>query len=330
MRAEDYAELLEDLESELAGGARSIGILGLTATTLQLLASLAPSGLLAAVGAVYADVDENASLPLSVPICSFRALAAAHHDVLVVASDEDKEDLLLAALPFVQGTPKVIVAGYGHLAFQDSLFRDELSRLLVPSLANGYPNTLTHLYQCLVNAARLNLGGVVAEFGMFKGGTTMFLARLIARLRRTWPVIGFDTFAGFPPRRSPLDMYDHPDCVFTDLPAVRRYLEGQRIEIVVGDIVETCRRLEEEDVVLTFIDTDNYSSAKAAVEIVRERTVVGGAIVFDHLTGLNRFRYTLGERLAGRVLLGDADYFHLHGTGVFYRQAASSRQTPRR
>jgi O-methyltransferase len=331
MHAEDYAELLEDLESELAGGARSIGILGLTATTLQLLASLAPSGLLTAVGAVYAaDVDENASLPLSVPICSFRALAAAHHDVLVVASDEDKEDLLLGALPFVQGTPKVIVAGYGHMAFRDPLFRDELSQLLVPSLANGYPNTLTHLYQCLVNAARLNLGGVVAEFGMFKGGTTMFLARLIARLRRTWPVIGFDTFAGFPPRRSPLDMYDHPDCVFTDLPTVRRYLEGHRIEIVVGDIVETCRRLEEEDVVLTFIDTDNYSSAKAAVEIVRERTVVGGAIVFDHLTGVNRFRYTLGERLAGRVLLGDADYFHLHGTGVFYRQGSSSRQTPRR
>jgi hypothetical protein len=48
--------------------------------------------------------------------------------------------------------------------------------------------------------------------------------------------------------------------------------------------------------------------------------VPGGAIVFDHFTGTDRFRYTLGERIAGRVLLDDPRYFHLHGTGVFYRQ----------
>jgi len=141
----------------------------------------------------------------------------------------------------MQGIPKVIVSGYGHLTFRDPLFLSEVAQLLVPSLANGYPNSLTHLYQCLVNAARLNLQGVVAEFGMFKGGTTMFLSRAIERLGRSWPVIGFDTFGGFPPRRSPLDMYDHPGCVFTDLPAVHRYLKGRNVQIVAGDIVETCK-----------------------------------------------------------------------------------------
>ena len=54
--------------------------------------------------------------------------------------------------------------------------------------------------------------------------------------------------------------------------------------------------------------------------MVRDRTVPGGAIVFDHFTGTDRFRYTLGERIAGRVLLDDPRWFHLHGTGVFYRQ----------
>jgi hypothetical protein len=142
-------------------------------------------------------------------------------------------------------------------------------------------HSLPHLYQCLVNAARLGLTGVVAEFGMFKGGTTMFLARVIERLRADWPVIGFDSFAGFPPRRSPLDMYDHPECVFTDVEAVRRYLHGRNVEVVAGDIVETSVRLESEDLVQSFMDTDNYSSARAALEIVRERTLVGGAIVFD-------------------------------------------------
>jgi O-methyltransferase len=257
---------------------------------------------------------------LCVPVRSFKELTGTGHDVLVVATDEDKEDLLLAALPFVQGTPKVLVAGYGHLAFRDPVYHEELAQLLVPSLANGYPNSLVHLYQCLANAARLDLRGVVAEFGMHKGGTTMFLSRVIERMGQDWPVIGFDTFGGFPERRSPLDMYDHPDCVYTGLPAVRRYLDERNIEIVPGDIVETCIRLDGEDLVLTFMDTDNYSPTQAALRIVQERTVVGGAIVFDHFTGVDRFRYTLGERIAGRVLLDDSRYFHLHGTGVFYRQ----------
>ena len=212
------------------------------------------------------------------------------------------------------------MAGYGHLTFRDELFHEELDQLLVPSLANGYPNTLTHLYQCLTNAARLGINGAVAEFGMFKGGTTMFLSRIIEKLGMDWLVIGFDTFGGFPPRRSPLDMYDHPDCTFADLSAVKRYLDGRNIEIVVGDIVETCNRLNGEELVLSFIDTDNYNSARAALEVVQDRTVVGGAIVFDHFTGVNRFRYTLGERIAGSVLLEDIRYFHLHDTGVFYRQ----------
>ena len=216
----------------------------------------------------------------------------------MVAADAEKEDLLLAALPHIAGTPKVIVAGYGHLAFRDRAFEEEQAQLLVPSLANGYPHSLVHLYQCLANAVRLGLSGTVAEFGMFKGGTTMFLSRVIERLGASWPVIGFDTFGGFPPRRSPLDMYDHPGCVFTDLTAVQRYLDERNVEIVAGDITATCRRLEGEDLVLSFIDTDNYTSATAALEIAADRTVPGGAIVFDHFTGTDRFRYTLGERMA--------------------------------
>lgn len=54
---------------------------GLTPVALRLLASLAPAGLDRAGG------------------------------MLVVATDAEKEDLLCDALPFITGTPKVIVAG---------------------------------------------------------------------------------------------------------------------------------------------------------------------------------------------------------------------------
>jgi len=319
VRETDYVELLQDVEREvLASSKPSVGVLGLTGITLRLLASLTPSGLIQSVQAIYA---RNESGPgIAVPLRGFAALREVQHDLLVVAADEEKEELLHEALPYIQGTPKIIVGGYGHLEFRDPVFQEELRQLLVPSLATGYPNSLVHLYQCLGNAARLRLEGVVAEFGMFKGGTTMFLSRTIERLERDWRVIGFDTFDGFPPRRSPLDMYDNPACKFTDLRAVQRYLDGRNIEVVPGDIVETAGRLADEAIVLSFIDTDNSSSAWAALDIVRERTVVGGAIVFDHFTGVDRFRYTLGERIAGSVLLTDMRYFHLHGTGVFYRQ----------
>jgi O-methyltransferase len=42
--------------------------------------------------------------------------------------------------------------------------------------------------------------------------------------------------------------------------------------------------------------------------------------VFDHATGTDRFCYTLGERLAAARLHDDSNWFHLHATGVFYRQ----------
>jgi hypothetical protein len=155
---------------------------------------------------------------------------------------------------------------------------------------------------------------------MYRGGTTMFLARTIAALGCDWKIIGFDTFSGFPARRILLDMYDDAGCVFTDAAAVRSYLSGRNVEIVEGDICETAARLSNEKLILSFVDTDNFSPAAAALEVVAENTVVGGCIVFDHVYGTDRFRYTLGEKMAARVLAEDDRYFHLHGTGVFYRQ----------
>ena len=319
MPAEDLRKLVTDLQDHLNDGAKSVGILGLTDVTLRLFSFLERSGHLPVLRGIYApDTLPDCSLP--VPIKPLQALSEASHDVLVLAEDARKEDLLTRAVQFIRGFPRVVLAGYRHYQFRDPVFEEEHSRLTIPSLANGYPNTLIHMYECLSNAARLDLHGVVAEFGMFRGGTTMLLSRLVERLHRDWPVIGFDTFAGFPPRRSVLDMYNHPDCVFMDVSFVREYLAGRNVEIVAGDIIRTVHRLEHEQLILSFFDTDNYTPARAALEVVRDRTVVGGAIVFDHFTGVNRFRYTLGERIAAHVLLDDDRYFHLHDTGVFFRQ----------
>ena len=101
---------------------------------------------------------------------------------------------------------------------------------------------------------------------------------------------------------------------------MRRVVSDRNIEVVSGDVVETARRLSDEQVILVFMDTDNYSSASAVLDVVQDRVVIGGAIVFDHFAGRNRFRYTLGERIAAKRLLADSRFFNLHDTGVFLRQ----------
>lgn len=241
-------------------------------------------------------------------------------DIVVIAEDAGKEELLEAVALCVPPSTKLLIGGYAHFEFRDEIF-DRIRRdLFIPSLANGYPHCLVHIYQCLQNAHRRGLSGVVAEFGMFKGGTTMLISKFIEELGASWKVYGFDTFNGFPARRSPLDMYSHPDCVFLDVNLVRAVFSGRNIEVVEGDVVDTVRRLADQDLVLSFIDTDNFTSASAIVEVVAERTLVGGAVIFDHWTGHGKYLDTIGERIAARKLAEDSRYFNLHGTGVFLRQ----------
>ncbi|WP_109316741.1 TylF/MycF/NovP-related O-methyltransferase [Pseudovibrio ascidiaceicola] len=240
---------------------------------------------------------------------------------VVIALDEEKQVAIENLQGLLSVQTRIIFAGSKQYEFRDAVFSKICHSAHVPSLATGYPYTLVHIFQCLQNAAKLRLQGVVVEFGMFKGGTTVLLARLIDALGQSWKVLGFDTFSGFPPKRSLFDMYDHPDCTFDDLESVRRYTEGHNIEIVEGDIVQTVKRLQDEKIVLAFMDTDNFTPAAAAIEMIKDKVVVGGAIVFDHYTGRKRHRYTLGERIAARPLEQDPRYFNLHDTGVFLRQS---------
>ncbi len=322
MKKEDYEVLLNLLKIELVRmrPGNKLAIIGATATAIDLIRFISEAGAIERVAGIYASDSVSGTSPsvmVPKPIARLREDAPS---VAVIASDEDKEALLDLAVPYLSAEPKVLIGGFGHFQFRDAIFAEETAKALNPSLANGYPNSLVHIYQCLANAARLNLEGIVVEFGMFKGGTTMLMSRFIERLGKSWRVVGFDTYAGFPPRRSPLDMYAHPDCICLDEAGVRRNFEGRDVEIIVGDIPETVNRIKNEAVILAFVDTDNYTPAVAVLDTIQDRIVPGGAIVFDHFTGRNRFLFTLGERIAAKRLLKDARYFNLHETGVFFRQ----------
>ncbi|HEY2181033.1 MAG TPA: class I SAM-dependent methyltransferase [Solirubrobacteraceae bacterium] len=298
-----------------------MAILGASAAAVSLAAYVrelaSPDAL---VGIFEPDAGPNPGPPLR----AWSELAATAPDVVAIATDSSKERLLRAAAAIFDSAghlPRVILAGSAHQHYRDPLFEDLDRPALAASYATGHPSTRVHLYQVLQNASRHHLSGAVVELGAFKGGTTVWLAKAIRALGlRDTKVLGFDSWSGFPPRRSLLDLYEHPRCVFTDFDAVKSYTEPYGIELVCGDIAETApRRLAAEPILLAFVDTDNYTGTRAALLAILPNLVHGGAIVFDHYWTTDDYLYTIGERMAGREVLADSELLNIHGTGVFIK-----------
>lgn len=319
---ETVQALRAQLTGVLATGLSRVAILGVGGMAIEVAAQVRE---LAGPDALLGIFDPREA-PALAGACPWEDLAGGMPDVLVIAADDDKERLLRAAAA-VFGDPArlpvVILTGLAHQDLRDPIFEELERPALVPSYATGHPATRMHLYQVLAHAARHGSSGAVVELGAFKGGTTVWLARAVAALGlQQSPVLGFDSWDGFPPRRSLLDLYEHPRCVFRDLDAVRAYAEPYGIELVPGDITETVpARLAGEPVLLAFVDTDNYSGTRAALETIAANLLVGGAIVFDHYHTTGEYLYTIGERLAAQDVLGGAGLLQLHGTGVFVKTA---------
>jgi O-methyltransferase len=314
-------DLLADLAYGLTEGPRRTAVIGLSEAGLEAAAAVRRLvGDAALLGVFDPDTRPDADQP---GLRAWAELAAAAPDLVVIADDERKERLLTAAAEVLDAQrplPRVVLAGIAHQRRPaDPRFDDLEAPALVPSYATGHPHTRAHLFDCLREAAAHDRRGAVVEFGAFKGGTSVWLAKAVRLLGlQDSPVIAFDAWDGFPDRRSLLDLYEHPRCVFRDLDAVRRYTESYGIELVAGDIYETApARLADVPILLAFVDTDNYSGARRALATIAPNLVVGGAVVLDHFHTTADYAYTVGERLAASEVLAGRGLLHLQGTGVF-------------
>lgn len=248
-----------------------------------------------------------------------KSVSGLQFDTLVIVSDRDKEQILKQISLTDTRKPKIIMAGNGHLEFVDHMYRDILSSCVVPPRAFGYKNMLIHLYQSLVYIAKNGLEGNIAEFGVYRGGTTVFLAKVVEKLGIKAKILAFDTFQGFPEKKSVLDMYDDPHDEFFDFDTVTNYCKPFNIELVKGDISTTYHRIDKTPLVLSFFDTDNYSPTRDALEACYRQTVRGGIMAFDHYYCDERWLYTLGERMAASEFFKDKNMLNLYGTGVFLK-----------
>jgi len=134
------------------------------------------------------------------------------------------------------------------------------------------------LFSLARHASRLD--GLMAEVGVYRGGTARILAHVARDAQRRLHL--FDTFEGMPETDLDHDLHTKGDFSDTSLASVRHFLEEfDCIELHPGIFPETARDLEAASFSLVHVDVDIFQSVAACCEFFYPRMVPGGVIVFD-------------------------------------------------
>jgi hypothetical protein len=310
--------LKEKVIEKIREGKKQLVVWGLTPSCLQLLSEIHQAGLLdRIVGVVDSDPCKQGQTVDHLKVVAPDEIKNLAVDVLVIASDEEKETILRQFAAIDQRTPEVVLSGSKHYAFRNALFEEVVSSLPVRSIAGGYPLMLTHIFQCLEYLVSSGCNGAVAEFGVFQGGTFAIIGKTLRRLGWAGKIYGFDLFGEPVTRRSVMDVFS-PGKYSPDYDTVKRYCEPYGVDLIRGDISETHKILKGVPLMFSFFDTDYYTPTRAALEMCYEQTVQGGVIAFDHYFS-EGWEDTIGERIAAREALEGKPVFHLHGTGIFLK-----------
>lgn len=315
-------DLQRQILNAIADGKKKFVYWGVNESCIELLANLNQLGVLGSYtsGIIDPDPRRQGGKIHGFEILPPQRVKELEIDALVITTDAQKEEYLRQFSTLDDRIPSVILSGTAHFEFQDPVFEEIASSCLVKSYANGYRNSLIHIYQSIKYLAANGIKGNIAEFGIFKGGTIVFIAKVLEYFGCSdCKIYGFDIFEGFPKRKTIFDLYSNPKCEFRDYAAVEEYCCRHNIQVVKGDICDTCEVLKDIPLMLSFFDTDNYSPSKAALEICFKQTVKGGILAFDHYISEDRFLYTIGERIAAQEVLTQKNVFHLHGTGIFVK-----------
>jgi hypothetical protein len=312
--------LFDHILTGISEGRRSFLLWGLNPVAIRLVGLLTTHGL---AGSIAAIVDPRAvvrGIEVSgVRVHGLDQITSIEFDALILTSDYGIETSLQEFATLDQRLPAVIFAGDRQYDFVDPVYAETVRSCPVKSKAGGYQHMLVHLFQSIRYIAERGLDGHVAEFGVFQGGTTVFMAKVLAHFGHPARVFGFDTFGGFPAAQSVLDLFQDPKYGSAEYEVVRAYCAPYNIELIAGDIIETHNRLADVPLALCFFDTDNYSATRAALPLCIQQTVPGGILAFDHYYSPGWPR-TVGEKIAADQVLASSDFFHLHGTGIFIKR----------
>lgn len=162
----------------------------------------------------------------------------------------------------------------------------------------------------------LNIPGTIVECGVFKGASLLRLAHFRECLENpvARKIVGFDAFGEFPRNTVKEDndfaqQHDQGTGLGIgrdDLARVFEFKGLKNIELVAGDLLQTLpqyvQKHTEMRIALLHIDVDVYVPTKMALEVLFDRVMRGGVIVFDdysHIAGETR---AVDEFLANKKL----------------------------
>lgn len=131
--------------------------------------------------------------------------------------------------------------------------------------------------------------GHIVEFGSYRCGSAMFMARVMQELAPAVRVYAFDTFAGMPPTDDSVDAHRAGDFADADVNEIRAAIVAAgltNLELVVGAFEDTAAvalaRIG--PVALAHIDSDIHSAIAFSYDAVKRHVVPGGYVVFDDAT----------------------------------------------
>jgi predicted O-methyltransferase YrrM len=151
------------------------------------------------------------------------------------------------------------------------------------------PSKLENLFVIIASFLRNLTSQDVVEFGVFRGGSSLFMATLLAELYPDARIYCLDTFDGMPETDKRIDAHSKGDFKDADLSGFHeriRHLGLKNMEIVEGSFEDTFPTILERRVkfALAHIDCDIYSAVKYSQDAVWDHMVPGGYLVFDDAT----------------------------------------------
>lgn len=166
--------------------------------------------------------------------------------------------------------------------------------------------------------ATKDIDGAIVECGVYKGNTLFPVAELCRRLKINKHIYGYDTFAGFPDNK--IDYRDHPSMFktlfqqkkinqeyynkaasrtnnFNDTAHLQTeyFLDVQevfnnaknypQVKLIIGKFIDTLPN-HQESIIILYIDCDLYQGYKDCLNLLYEKIIKNGVIIFDEYYSL--------------------------------------------
>jgi O-methyltransferase len=136
------------------------------------------------------------------------------------------------------------------------------------------------LYKTLLQA--LSIDGAIVECGVYRGGTALLAARVLAGRRATRELHLFDSFEGMPPDTDDSERFRPGDLDEATEAGVRQAVAPYPFaRIHPGFIPATFEGLELPSIAWAHVDVDLYQSVRDAIEFIYPRLSAGGFLLFD-------------------------------------------------